>query len=161
MCKSVQGSEGTCLKVLSSTRNRNVADAVAPSSCIPISPGDSDASKCREIFCRKAGISSSDIPSLSDQNQTALAHILRTCGGLPLALSVAGSAVKQLMDPNSNHCDHNAISVFWGRLQKNTRRLAQAEVGDGHSGLAYALETSLEFVEECSTECRDRGLLTW
>lgn len=146
MCESVQANESTSLKVLTSTRSRDIADGRPFDSCIAVNPEYLNPHKSFGIFCNYARIDPSNLPSFSTHNRGALDDILKTCAGLPLALSVAGSAVKQLMDPD--RCDQNAISEFWNILKTKRGELASAESGDGYKGLTYAVETSLQFVQD-------------
>lgn len=148
VCQAVQGNNCTSLKILTSTSSRVVSDAFSHSLCAEIDPGNSDADRSLRIFCHYASMEMSDVSLLSDQNRDALDHVLEICQGLPLALRMAGSTVRQLMYPSVDQCDQSAIGRYWGRLASRTRSPARAEGGDKHLGLTSILETSIQFLED-------------
>lgn len=148
MCTAVQANGGTPLKILTSTRSGDVGEVPTHEVCIPVSPEDCDIDTSFEIFCCHSCIGTSKLSSLSPHNMDAIYRIIESCGGLPLALSVAGSAVKQLMAPSTNLGEQNAFVKFWERLETNIIQPADAESGERHKGLLVALQSSLQMLEK-------------
>lgn len=145
---AVQWNDSVSLKILTSTRSEDVGDAPAHEICIAVDPSDFEAERSVSIFCCYACIDVCEVLSLTVENRYAMNRTLETCGGLPLALSVAGSAVKQLMAPSVDVSKQNAFVRYWERLQSHANQLSKAEIGERHKGLSVALESSLDSLEK-------------
>lgn len=83
--------------VLSSTRSEDVARTCSDSSILHVDLQDACGERSRDILCAHAGFDRTYFDSECAKPKNPIVPVLQKCSGLPLALAVAGGAVKRLL----------------------------------------------------------------
>lgn len=143
----VQSADGS-LKLLTSTRVRDVAQIPVHGDFVEVKPRAWNDKISVDILYHYAGIDKRTLENMPTESRGAFTHVLGTCGGLPLALAVAGSSIRSLMDAViDEHEKHVACSKYWDILKNNI-----AELGDTasmhHGSLFDTIQSSLNVLEE-------------
>ena len=136
--------------VLLSTRDLQVAEEVESENSVRF--GAREDEKAGDILCRSAGLSRDKMSrSARREIRESCKSVLEICGGLPVALAVAGRTIAGIgicMRKTNEH-QHEAggeIVEYRERLDKHSRygdHLVKKGHGD-HAGLFTALKVSLE-----------------
>lgn len=142
----IQQANGS-LKLLTSTQVRAVAQSPIHSDFVDVIPRAWDDKICVAILCHYAGIDRNAKESISSESRSSFTHVLRTCGGLPLALAVAGSCIRSLIDAIGNESEkHIAWSKYWESLRRNIAKLGNT-ASMHHGPLFDTIYSSLSVLE--------------
>ena len=130
-------------RMVLSTRDQRIANAAG----IPIEfgPRDAEGHLSRAILLMYAGISEKAVSRSCEKCPKAIGKILRTCGGIPLTLGVAGRAVQM----KARHCDggwETAIVIYAAELETNTRKMMTEDI-EGYPNFCATVRTSLDMVD--------------
>jgi len=88
---------GGSLKMLVTTRGEDVAQNPLTNAVVEVTPRSPNGDIAKGIICHAARVAVSSVRNLGRHDFEAFEKVLRRCDGLPLALSVAGGAVRGLM----------------------------------------------------------------
>lgn len=91
---------GRQFTMVCSTRSHDVAKMFSNATIVEVMLHDSTGDTSRNILCSHAGFERPQIDELCCQKDNSIIPVLKKCSGLPLALAVAGGAVKRLLEPN-------------------------------------------------------------
>ena len=152
MRRLCNGKGGGC--VLLSTRDHQVAEAVNESNCVEF--GKRNESAAGIILCRHAGAKPGWISSVLETGHGSWQYVLKRCGGLPIALAVAGKAIARIskqmkVGAGPEARITNASIEYKNRLEQSLAYLGK-RAGDEHEGLFSALQTSLEFATQVANK---------
>ena len=164
--------DGGC--VLLSTRDLQVSNEVGSSSLVRFEERDDVAAV--EILCRYAEVRKEWVQSGSERVRDAMNKVVKRCGGLPVALGVAGNGIRSI----ARETDENRAGEKDARLDaivtcgKKLERSLYTQIDLGkrkhgvHRGLYASLNISLKFASrtnkdefegrECFFERLHRGL---
>lgn len=124
--------------VLLSTRSYQLAKRFAGNAVFPLSSWPTTGDTARSILCTHAAFDRDYFDDVCKQN-TACMAVLEMCCGLPLALAVAGGAVKRLLASGDHHAVWAHYRVY---LQNNFDQF-------GHiSGLFKAFAECLKLLQD-------------
>lgn len=127
---------GSNSSVLFSTRDHRIGEGLSADQAVIFAERCDD--EASSMLCSYASVSSVDNEALHSFN-----FVLNTCGGLPVALAVAGRAVKGIARSSGQV---KAWAIYKRRLQSSSTGLINVIKSnvDGYSGLFTALCASLE-----------------
>ena len=126
-----------------STRDQRIANAAG----IPIEfgPRDPEGDLSRAILLKYAGISEEVVSRSCEKCPEAIGKILRTCGGIPIILGVAGRAVQM----KARYCDggwETAIALYAKELETSARNMMPEDIEE-YPNFCATVRTSLDMVE--------------
>ena len=148
--------DGGC--VLLSTRDLQVSEELDSSSLVKLEERDNAAAV--NMLCKYAEVRNEWVESGSKTVKNALGNVMRRCGGLPVALGVAGKGVRNIArrsggdDAGEKERRLDAIVKYSEKLERSLH----TQVGLGkkgymdHCGLFGSLEISLKSGAEA---CKD------
>eukprot|EP00171_Calliarthron_tuberculosum_P007051 IDg7051t1 len=135
--------------LLISTRDRKIARRVG--NPVEFDCLEERGTKARNIFV-KAAFSNTD-PNLQDVS-SEVEKILDWCAGLPLALSIAGSAVNYYYEDCQDDASF-AIKTYCENME-DIHEDSDGEEYEYHPGLSHVVEASLKICEQRGADMRCR-----
>lgn len=100
--------------ILSSTRSVDVAKRFGSSAVHEVSLPEPSGETARAIMCCHAGFDRVEFDKSCSKEDNGVIPVLEKCAGLPLALAVAGGAVKRLLNSGKTPQENEAI---WGHYR--------------------------------------------
>lgn len=112
----VAASHQSFPSVLISTRSVTVANTLATAKYVfALELLDPRDSRAKDIIRAHAGFARDSFETLCEMKDNSVSSVVQKCSGLPLALAVAGGAVKRLL---SNATDEPSRAVIWIHYRK-------------------------------------------
>lgn len=144
--KSRAPTEGRQLygRIVVSTRDAGIARLVTEGGRVPVEPFQAQQTPAKLILCSYAGVSPEEIRRASLPARKLFDALLDRCAGLPLALAIAGSAVRELADC-AGITTNDVWSLYVKELEHSTGFLRESQAD--HDSIFAMIRSSLVSVK--------------